>query len=86
MRFKPLTDREQERLRRQVEYCSDTELTINAYGYERKRYTFDHVFSDKASNPEIYERACGELVHEMMAAGHGLVFVYGNTGTHKGYH
>jgi len=50
VRFKPLTECEQQRLRRQVEYCGDNELAINAYGYERKRYTFDHVFNDQASN------------------------------------
>ena len=59
---------------------------------KNKTYEFDHVFGSQHSHGKVFEVGCRQLIDHVLGeterqgqANHGLVFVYGNTGTGKTY-
>ena len=50
-----------------------------------RSFSFEHVFGPEAQQREVYEKVASETVNDVFNGYHGLIFVYGQTGTGKTY-
>jgi len=50
-----------------------------------REHRFHHCFDQDAPQDEVYERVARDTVEDVFAGYHGLIFVYGQTGTGKTY-
>lgn len=48
-----------------------------------RRYVFDHVFDDRASQDVVYQKTTAELVKDVLNGYSAAVFAYGATGSGK---
>jgi kinesin family protein 23 len=54
-----------------------------ATNYKEIRNTFKHVFDDKATQKEVFDRVALPLVENLIHGKNGLLFTYGVTGSGK---
>ena len=53
--------------------------------YDKKTFTYDHVYPEKSTQAEIFEETSKEVVTSVLKGYNGTIFAYGQTGTGKTY-
>eukprot|EP00501_MAST-03F_sp_TOSAG23-6_P001017 GSMAST32.ASY1.ANO1.1057.1 assembled CDS len=75
VRVRPLNDKE--------EISADSSRNESSEGTHTKRYKYDNVFGQYATQKEVYEQTVQPLVEEVLDGFNCTVFAYGQTGTGK---
>ena len=53
--------------------------------YDKKTFTYDHVYPEKSTQSEIFDETSKEVVKSVLKGYNGTIFAYGQTGTGKTY-
>ena len=53
--------------------------------YDKKTFTYDHVYPEKSTQSEIFDDTSKEVVKSVLKGYNGTIFAYGQTGTGKTY-
>ena len=53
--------------------------------YDKKTFTYDHVYPEKSTQAQIFEDTSKEVVKSVLKGYNGTIFSYGQTGTGKTY-
>ena len=53
--------------------------------YDKRTFTYDHVYPEKSNQSEIFEDTSKEVVKSVLKGYNGTIFAYGQTGTGKTY-
>ena len=53
--------------------------------YDKKTYTYDHIYPMESNQSEIFEETSKEVVKSVLKGYNGTIFAYGQTGTGKTY-
>ncbi|KAJ2439271.1 hypothetical protein GGF42_008010, partial [Coemansia sp. RSA 2424] len=94
VRKRPLSTRERERGDKDVVLTTgarslavlEPKVKVDLTKYiEESRFVFDDVFSEHATNTQVYERTAKPLVEYVFGGGNATCFAYGQTGSGKTY-
>ncbi|ORX72332.1 kinesin-domain-containing protein [Linderina pennispora] len=94
VRKRPLSSRERERGEKDVAVVRgrrgmsvmEPKVKVDMTRYiEESRFLFDEVFSETATNGDVYERTAKPLVEYVFGGGNATCFAYGQTGSGKTY-
>ncbi|KAJ1669258.1 hypothetical protein GGF38_002393, partial [Coemansia sp. RSA 25] len=94
VRKRPLSTRERERGDKDVVLATgarslavlEPKVKVDLTKYiEESRFVFDDVFSEHATNTQVYERTAKPLVEYVFGGGNATCFAYGQTGSGKTY-
>ncbi|KAJ2731382.1 hypothetical protein IW152_004583 [Coemansia sp. BCRC 34962] len=94
VRKRPLSSKEKERGDKDIVVATgarslsvmEPKVKVDLTKYiEESRFVFDEVFSENATNTQVYERTAKPLVEYIFGGGNATCFAYGQTGSGKTY-
>ncbi|KAJ2872410.1 hypothetical protein H4R27_005490 [Coemansia aciculifera] len=94
VRKRPLSTKEKERGDKDIVMATgarslsvmEPKVKVDLTKYiEESRFVFDEVFSENATNTQVYERTAKPLVEYIFGGGNATCFAYGQTGSGKTY-
>ncbi|KAJ2334740.1 hypothetical protein GGH91_005627, partial [Coemansia sp. RSA 2671] len=94
VRKRPLNSKEKERGDKDIVVATgarslsvmEPKVKVDLTKYiEESRFVFDEVFSENATNTQVYERTAKPLVEYIFGGGNATCFAYGQTGSGKTY-
>ena len=88
VRCRPQNKREKRGRERVIVQCDTHNASISVNTMERKsqltkKFNFDKVFNQYATQEEVYTSVVAPVVHEVLEGFNCTVFAYGQTGTGK---
>ena len=63
-------------------------VRLQAFGVLRfwyEMFTREHIFADSATNQQVYDQQCSDIVQSVMDGYNGTIFLYGQTKSGKTY-
>ncbi len=76
-RFRPLPNKKGEKL---GVIFTENEIEVDSRGKGTNRYSFDKVFSDEATQEEVFEKTTEGIISDVMDGYNATIFTYGQTG------
>lgn len=86
VRYRPLSPDELAKEEISIVTSDDTSIELqDPSSEEKKKFTFDHVYSDKVSQTKVFGDIAQPIVEQATKGFNGTIFAYGQTGSGKTY-